>query len=260
MRYRASLRRALRTTGAGIAAVAVAGALGLGPAGPAAAVPAGAGPPPADPDQVLIEDADAPHTYQFAVPVPDGGRLQALPREPDRDHLAGPILVVDATGTPVGAYDEAWAQDAAGQPVATSFRIEGDSLIQTVAFGPDTAFPVVIDPSYAPVGQPASGFAPDGFVSVPSHYVYNPALGALHDYCTMSPDEFPNPVGSNADFRGPCARHDLCYAGSTSEFTCDNRLYSDMIENCNFEYAWYNPVRYACHDTAAIYWAAVVAF
>jgi hypothetical protein len=31
-----------------------------------------------------------------------------------------------------------------------------------------------------------------------------------------------------------------------------------MIDNCAYEYAWYNSVRQACFDTAAIYWAAVV--
>lgn len=253
MRYWSRVVRALRRCGVAVAVTALLGALGLTPAAPAAAS-AGA----VDPAQVVIEDATAAHSYQFPVPVPAGGRLLPLPDEPDLDHLAGEILVVDAAGTVVGAYDEAWAHDAAGRFVPTSYRIEGDTLVQTVEFGPETAFPVLIDPSYAPVGQPGGGFAPAGFVSVPAHYVYNPALGSLHDYCTASPDEFPNPFGSNADFRGPCARHDLCYEGSTSEFTCDNRLYSDMIDNCAYEYAWYNPVRQACFDTAAIYWAAVV--
>ena len=95
-------------------------------------------------------------------------------------------------------------------------------------------------------------------VTVPSNYVYDPARGSLHDYCTNSPDEFPAPFAANADFRGPCARHDLCYAGSTSKFTCDNRLHSDMYTNCKAWYSWYNPLRGACEDTADIYWAVVV--
>ena len=254
MRYRSRVVRAVRLVITGAAVGAMAGAIGLSPAGPASAAAA-----MLDPDLVVIEDAGAAHVYRFPVPVPEGGRLVALPGEPDADRLTGEILVVDATGTPVGAYDEAWALDAAGRFVPTSYRIEsGDTLVQTIELGAATAFPVLIDPTYAPIGRGGGGFAPAGFVSVPAHYVYNPALGALHDYCTASPDEFPNPFGANADFRGPCARHDLCYAGSTSEFTCDNRLYSDMVENCEFYYAWYNPVRAACFDTAAIYWAAVV--
>lgn len=243
---RSILVRALRVVGVTV----VGGVLMVLPPGPASAAPVlvgGDGPVRAD-----------PVTYEFAVPVPDGGRLVALPDEPDPDRLAGAILVQDASGAVVGAYDEAFALDADGAVLATSYRIEGSTLVQTVRVTPATALPVVVHPpSFSAIGQTTvdPGIA---FVSVPSHYVYNPALGALHDYCTASPDEFPNPFGSNADFRGPCARHDLCYAGSTSEFTCDNRLWSDMMENCSHEYGWQNPVRYACYDTADIYWAAVV--
>lgn len=257
MRYRSRVLRAIRILIVGVAAGSVAGSLVFAHGGPAlATTPAGV--TKLDPDLVVIEDATASDTYRFTVPVPAGGELRALASEPDSDQLAEEILVVDATGTPVGAYDEAWALDADGRFVPTSYRIEGTTLVQRVQFGPATAFPVVIDPGYSPVGAQGGGFAPNGFVSVPSNYVYNPALGALHDYCTASPDQFPNPFGPNADFRGPCARHDMCYEGTTSEFTCDNRLYSDMIDNCEYTYAWYDPVRYACFDTAAIYWAAVV--
>ena len=96
-------------------------------------------------------------------------------------------------------------------------------------------------------------------VGVPAEYVYDPALGALHDYCTSSPDEFPAPAADNADFRGPCARHDICYGNGSDQFACDNSLWSDMVTNCEYQYAWYNPLRAACIDTANIYWVAVVA-
>jgi hypothetical protein len=95
------------------------------------------------------------------------------------------------------------------------------------------------------------------FVGIPSNYVYNPRLGTLHDYCTKSPDEFPNPFGANANFRGPCARHDLCLGARTPSQTCNNRLWADMISNCNYTYGVFNPVRATCHKTAHIYWIAV---
>ncbi|MFM2418154.1 MAG: hypothetical protein RL385_2877 [Pseudomonadota bacterium] len=97
------------------------------------------------------------------------------------------------------------------------------------------------------------------FVGIPANYVYNPKLGALHDYCTKSPDEFPAPFASNANFRGPCARHDLCYGGNTDKKVCDNNLFRDMSTNCIYEYGSVNPLRYQCFETAALYWAAVVA-
>ena len=96
-----------------------------------------------------------------------------------------------------------------------------------------------------------------GLVRVPSNYVYNPRLGTLHDYCTKSPDEFPNPVGANADFRGPCARHDLCLGARTPSQTCNNRLWADMVNNCVVTYGALNPARGACINTAHIYWIAV---
>jgi hypothetical protein len=96
-------------------------------------------------------------------------------------------------------------------------------------------------------------------VTVPSEYVYDPKLGVLHDYCTHAPDEFPAPKAANADFRGPCARHDLCYAGSDSRKTCDKALRRNLFRNCNHYYGRYNPLRAACKATALIYWAAVVA-
>lgn len=102
--------------------------------------------------------------------------------------------------------------------------------------------------------------AVESYVSVPSSYVYNPNLAptSLHDYCTKSPDEYPAVGAANANFRGPCARHDLCYAGSTSKWTCDNRLKADMRTNCAYQYPWWSPHRGGCYDTADVYWGAVV--
>jgi hypothetical protein len=102
------------------------------------------------------------------------------------------------------------------------------------------------------------------FVSVPSNYVYDTSgrsgRVSLHDYCTKSPDEFPNPIGKNASFRGPCARHDMCYSGSTDKKKCDARLWLDMRSNCKYTYrAFVSPTRSACYRTAEIYFAAVVA-
>jgi hypothetical protein len=96
-------------------------------------------------------------------------------------------------------------------------------------------------------------------VTVPSSYVYNPKLGPRHDYCTLAPDEFPAPLAPNADFRGPCARHDLCYDSKSSKKSCDKRLRKNMYRNCEHYYGKYNPLRASCKATALVYWAAVTA-
>lgn len=107
------------------------------------------------------------------------------------------------------------------------------------------------------VVAPASA---DGPVSVPSRYVYNPnatSQRTLHDYCTKSPDEFSSP-GKNADFRGPCARHDLCIMDrKDARSTCDSRLRGDMMQQCEHYYGRFDPRRASCKSTAVVYWGVV---
>lgn len=74
-------------------------------------------------------------------------------------------------------------------------------------------------------------------VPIPPEYVYDPNLEpvTLHDYCTKSADEpnIENHQGQQSvDFRGPCAPHDLCYAGTASKDTCDNGFHDDMVQQC----------------------------
>jgi hypothetical protein len=98
------------------------------------------------------------------------------------------------------------------------------------------------------------------FVTIPPNYVYRKDdKSGLHDYCTDSPDKYPNPFGKNADFRGPCARHDLCLEAKTTPATCHERLRNDLITNCKQTYGRWNPVRVSCIETALVYWAAVTA-
>jgi hypothetical protein len=257
----------MRTTSSRIllgltAALLLAGPLVAAPAQarPVAPVsPVGAAP---DPGPVRLFDRASP-TAVFTVPLPPGGRLRAL-------RPGGEVLVLTAAGVVVGAYDSPWAADAFGRPLRTTYRVEGARLVQTVRVGRFTRFPITLDPIRSTVGagQTRDGEEPVTFVgaaarpakvTVPANYVYNPALGVLHDYCTASPDEFPAPGAPNADFRGPCARHDLCYAGSTSEFTCDNRLLADLRQNCAHYYDPHTALLATCRATALVYWAAVVA-
>jgi hypothetical protein len=238
-------------------------ATSAGPDRTAAAAKATAQPP----GPVVIRDAKAPRAYRFAVAVPDGGRLRPVESTGirDRNKLTREIVVEDASGSQVGGFDQASALDAAGKLVPTSYRIEGTTLVQTVEFGRSTAFPVVIEPTYNAVGStgaaaPTFGAMAVGVVTVPSNYVYNPSLGWPHDYCTSAPDEFYTPWGPNADFRGPCARHDMCYEAGSNRYGCDDRLWSDMVANCEYAYPPDWKLRTQCKNTAWIYWGAVTAY
>lgn len=114
-------------------------------------------------------------------------------------------------------------------------------------------------PNAKPSAQARASNSP--VVTVPPNYVYSPERGWLHDYCSAAPDEFPAPVGPKADFRGPCARHDMCLeAHKVPAQVCHGQLRNDLITNCNHWYGWNNPLRYSCTDVAGKYWAAVTAW
>ncbi|MBS3695692.1 phospholipase A2 [Rhodococcus qingshengii] len=103
----------------------------------------------------------------------------------------------------------------------------------------------------------------DGGISVPANYIYDPDLGSLHDYCTSSPDQFPSP-GTNADFSGGCARHDMCYeaneGNSAAYVECNRQFKDDLLTVCDNVYSggWSVVTRNACKTTARSYYEVVV--
>lgn len=114
-----------------------------------------------------------------------------------------------------------------------------------------------------PVTQDPNAIEEDrGGVEVPDGYIYNPKLGSLHDYCTKSPDQFPAP-GVNADFKGACAIHDMCYEkndGNDSGMrNCDSNFRNNLITVCENVYtSGVDPRRGKCIDVALVYYGAVV--
>ncbi|WHM37291.1 DNRLRE domain-containing protein [Streptomyces sp. BPTC-684] len=91
----------------------------------------------------IIKNAQAPREYRVPVDLPPGAKLR---QEPD-----GSVVIVPANpDEPVAPINAPWAKDATGKPVPTSYRVEGDTLIQLVSFDATTAFPVVADPWWNP--------------------------------------------------------------------------------------------------------------
>ncbi|WP_159425274.1 hypothetical protein [Streptomyces sp. TLI_053] len=88
---------------------------------------------------VTMESAAAPSDYRFRLDLPQGAQLQ--------QHGDGSVDVV-RDGQSLGRFEAPWAKDANGGAVATSYRIEGDSLVQHVEVTAGTAFPVVADPTW----------------------------------------------------------------------------------------------------------------
>jgi len=90
--------------------------------------------------QTITPDAHSPHqlTYTFGdgtVPVLNADGTVAL--------------VQKASGVTVmlGGIDKAWAADAKGAPVKTSYQVKNGALVQTITPTARTAYPVVADPS-----------------------------------------------------------------------------------------------------------------
>jgi hypothetical protein len=108
-------------------------------------------------------------------------------------------------------------------------------------------------------------------VTVPDDYIYDPdckqmpegrdCIGGwkfMHDYCSGSPDQLPSP-GANADFRGPCARHDQCLERGGTNASCNQKFHENLYQNCKYTYGAADPRRAYCDKNADAYFSAVTA-
>ena len=87
----------------------------------------------------VIENASAPKRYDYPIGVPDGASLT--------QDANGTVAIVEAGGSPLRVFGEAWAKDANGDAVPTHYEVRGNTLTQVVDFTEHTAFPVVADPT-----------------------------------------------------------------------------------------------------------------
>ncbi|RXS81884.1 hypothetical protein EST92_15355 [Streptomyces sp. TM32] len=93
---------------------------------------------------VTLKDAKAPTSQRFKLDLPAGVKAVGNGEggyDLIRQTQGGePVLVV-------GSIDAPWAKDANGKKVSTAYRLDGNSLIQTIETNETTAFPVVADPT-----------------------------------------------------------------------------------------------------------------
>ncbi|MFE5869556.1 hypothetical protein ACFQ6V_13025 [Streptomyces roseifaciens] len=88
----------------------------------------------------VLKDASAPREQRYDIGLPDGARLVKLDN--------GAVAAIAKNGSFLGGFATPWAKDAHGSPVPTSYRIDGNTLIQSVQTTDSTAFPVVADPKW----------------------------------------------------------------------------------------------------------------
>ena len=193
-----------------------------------------------------------------------------------RDSLAKVAVVVASTvaafafmPTAVAAPAEQQDQAVTGQDSDETVDLYGKQVDRDVAenlkkYAQENNLDLEAEFKEKPVTQDPNAIEEDrGGVEVPDGYIYNPKLGSLHDYCTKSPDQFPAP-GVNADFKGACAIHDMCYEkndGNASGMrNCDSNFRNNLITVCENVYtSGVDPRREKCIDVALVYYGAVVA-
>ena len=193
-----------------------------------------------------------------------------------RNSLAKVAVVVASTvaafafmPTAVAAPAEQQDQAVTGQDSHETVDLYGKQVDRDVAeniqkYAQENNLDLEAEFKEKPVTQDPNAIEEDrGGVEIPDGYIYNPKLGSLHDYCTKSPDQFPAP-GVNADFKGACAIHDMCYEkndGNASGMrNCDSNFRNNLITVCENVYtSGVDPRREKCIDVALVYYGAVVA-
>ena len=186
-----------------------------------------------------------------------------------RNSLAKVAVVVASTvaafafmPTAVAAPAEQQDQAVTGQDSDETVDLYGKQVDRDVAeniqkYAQENNLDLEAEFKEKPVTQDPNAIEEDrGGVEVPDGYIYNPKLGSLHDYCTKSPDQFPAP-GVNADFKGACAIHDMCYEkndGNASGMrNCDSNFRNNLITVCENVYtSGVDPRREKCIDVALV--------
>jgi hypothetical protein len=90
----------------------------------------------------IIDNSDAPISYDYKISVPNGGKVQIT--------SDGGAVVLDKTQRVIATVDRPWAKDADGRPVQTWFAANGTTLTQYVKHtSPGVIYPVTADPHYS---------------------------------------------------------------------------------------------------------------
>lgn len=118
----------------------------------------------------------------------------------------------------------------------------------------------VVTPYFFEEDRPLSSPIPER-----NYYYYNPDVGNPNDYYTMYPDQYDaqalNEKAPDADFRDPCAIHDVCYdAASRGERTqefCDQRFHDQLHFVCEATYQEGTANRRMCNGRSDAYYQAV---
>lgn len=94
--------------------------------------------PESDPGPILFTSDDSEETINFPLATPQGSDVSLA--EDGR-------LLIKTSDTVVGSFEQAWALDASGDFLESSYEYVDGSIRQTVTFDENTEFPVLMDPT-----------------------------------------------------------------------------------------------------------------
>jgi hypothetical protein len=109
-----------------------------------------------------LADASAGEEFSYTFDVPAGTHSTPVP--------GGDTILSDAANHYIGSFGEAWAVDAQGRSLPTSYSWSGSTLTQHVELAADTAFPVLIDPTWY--------YTYDFSVTLPGYHANHPKASA----------------------------------------------------------------------------------
>ncbi|MGE6517613.1 hypothetical protein [Lysinibacillus sphaericus] len=105
---------------------------------------------------VNIKDSSAPKEYKFELDIPEGHKVISsadyFGDVPESELDTEEVFIVDENNIIQSVFGKAWAVDANGADVPTYYEVVDNTLIQTVNFNENTAFPVLADPDWVAIG------------------------------------------------------------------------------------------------------------
>ncbi|MFJ3389403.1 hypothetical protein [Lysinibacillus sp. NPDC086135] len=105
---------------------------------------------------VNIKDSSAPKEYKFELDIPEGHKVISsadyFGDVPGSELDTEEVFIVDENNIVQSVFGKAWAVDANGADVPTNYEVVDNTLIQTVNFNENTAFPVLADPDWVAIG------------------------------------------------------------------------------------------------------------
>ncbi len=109
-----------------------------------------------------LSGPEAGSDFSYAFDLPAGSYTTELP--------GGDTIVSDAAHHYVGSLEQAWATDADGRALETSYRWSGSTLTQHVELPAGTAYPVLMDPTWF--------YSYDFDVTIPGYHAAYPTTSA----------------------------------------------------------------------------------